>query len=73
MKTQSKIGLHFSSMQRLLDMIVIQNESEKKRCIAYGKKLVDNLISEGYEADAKVMQSRIDMWEGKPVAMATMD
>ena len=68
-----KDKIHFSAMFRLLDMIVITDESKRKRIIAYTKKLIDNLNNEGYEKDARVVEGYLTKFQGGNIAMAVMD
>ena len=66
-------GMHLSPMFRLLDMIVIKDPSDRKRIIAYTKKLIDKLKEEGFDADARVAEEYLKMFNGESIAMATMD
>lgn len=68
-----KNGLHFSPMFRLLGMIINKDPSDKKRIVAYTKKLIDNLKEEGFEADARVVEDYLKAFNGEQVGMATMD
>ena len=66
-------GLRLSPMFRLLDMIVIKDTSDRKRIVAYTKKLIEKLKEEGFNADARVVEDYLRMFNGEPIAMATMD
>ena len=66
-------GMHLSPMFRLLDMIVIKDPSDRKRIVAYTKKLIDKLKEEGFDADARVAEEYLKMFNGESIAMATMD
>ena len=66
-------GMHLSPMFRLLDMIVIKDPSDRKRIVTYTKKLIDKLKEEGFDADARVAEEYLKMFNGESIAMATMD
>ena len=68
-----KSGLRLSPLFRLLDMIVIKDSSDRKRIVAYTQKLIDKLKEEGFDADAIVAAEYLKMFNGEPMAMATMD
>lgn len=65
-----KEGLHFNSVLRIIDGAKTNNLG---MVLAYTKKLKEQLLKEGYEDDAKILQLKIDELEGKPVARAVMD
>ena len=68
-----KNGLHFSPMFRLLGMIINKAPSDRKRIVSYTKKLIDNLKEEGFDADSRVAEDYLKMFNGEQVGMATID
>ena len=58
----------FKSLPRLLDMIEPSNKAKE-----YCQKLIDILIQEGYDADAKIVGNCLKQMNGEKVAMATVD
>ena len=69
-----KTKLHFTSMLRLLDMLMHSEDVDKRQMIAYTKKLIDTLNYEGYVVDAKIVEGYLtEMVTGKKMARAVMD
>jgi len=58
----------FNALPRLLDMI-----QPTDRAKAYCQKLIDILIQEGYNVDAKIVGTCLKRMNGEKVAMTTMD
>ena len=69
-----KTNLHFSSMLRILDLLMYSEDVDKRQMIAYTKKLIDTLNYEGYVVDAKIVENYLtEMITGKKMARAVMD
>ena len=69
-----KTNLHFSSMLRILDLLMHSEDVDKRQMIAYTKKLIDTLNYEGYVVDAKIVENYLtEMITGKKMARAVMD
>ena len=69
-----KTKLHFTSMLRLLDMLMYSEDVDKRQMIAYTKKLIETLNNEGYVVDAKIVEKYLmEMETGKKMARAVMD
>ena len=69
-----KTRLHFTSMLRLLDMLMHSEDVDKRQMIAYTQKLIDTLNYEGYVVDAKIVEGYLtEMVTGKKMARAVMD
>ena len=58
----------FKSIPRLLEMV---NPTDRAK--AYCQQLVDSLLQEGYDTDAKIVSNCLKQMNGEKVAMATMD
>ena len=72
MKVKTK--LHFTSMLRLLDMLMYSEDVDKRQMIAYTKKLIDDLKRDGYVVDAKIVEGYLtEMTTGQKMARAVMD
>ena len=71
---EEKNKLYFSSMLRLLDLLMHSNDVDKRQMIAYTKKLIEVLNREGYVIDAKIVENYLmEMETGKKMARAVMD
>lgn len=69
-----KTRLHFTSMLRLLDMLMHSEDVDKRQMIAYTQKLINDLNQEGYVVDAKIVEGYLtEMVTGKKMARAVMD
>ena len=69
-----KTRLYFSSVLRLLDMLMYSEDVDKRQMIAYTKKLIDDLNREGYLVDANIVEKYLmEMETGKKMARAVMD
>lgn len=69
-----KTRLHFSSVMRLLDMLMHSEDVDKRQMIAYTQKLINDLNREGYVVDAKIVEGYLtEMVTGKKMARAVMD
>ena len=69
-----KTKLHFTAIFRLLDMLMISDNIDKRQMIAYTNKLAESLKNEGYMVDAKIVESYLNEMEtGKKMARAVMD
>jgi hypothetical protein len=69
-----KTRLHFTSMLRLLDILMHSEDVDKRQMIAYTQKLIDDLNREGYVVDAKIVDGYLtEMVTGKKMARAVMD
>jgi hypothetical protein len=71
---KEKTRLHFTSMLRLLDMLMYSEDVDKRQMIAYTQKLINDLNQEGYVVDAKIVEGYLtEMVTGKKMARAVMD
>lgn len=71
---EAKTRLHFTSMLRLLDILMHSEDVDKRQMIAYTQKLIDDLNREGYVVDAKIVDGYLtEMVTGKKMARAVMD
>ena len=69
-----KTRLYFSSVLRLLDMLMHSEDVDKRQMIAYTQKLINDLNREGYVVDAKIVEGYLtEMITGKKMARAVMD
>lgn len=69
-----KTKLCFSAIFRLLDMLIYSEDVDKRRMIAYTKKLIETLNNEGYVVDAKIVEKYLmEMETGKKMARIVMD
>lgn len=69
-----KTRLYFTSMLRLLDMLMHSEDVDKRQMIAYTQKLINDLNQEGYAVDAKIVEGYLtEMVTGKKMARAVMD
>lgn len=64
----SKDRICFGSMLRLIEMI-----PRVQRGALYIEKLIEDLKSEGYYVDAKLVEEKLRAYKGEKVAMAVMD
>lgn len=71
---EKKNKIYFSSIFRLLDLLMYSNDVDKRQMIAYTKKLIEVLNREGYVIDAKIVENYLtEMETGNKMARAVMD
>lgn len=64
----NKDRICFGPMLRLIELI-----PKEKRGALYIEKLIEDLKSEGYYVDAKLVEEKLRWYKGEKVAMAVMD